>query len=58
MTFAFESFRNGDVPPVRQLNPLAHQAAEAVIEKKVKQKDFESLREIFNASGPRTDPSY
>jgi hypothetical protein len=58
MTFAFNIDLKATIPPVRQLNPLAHQAAEAVIEKKVKQKDFESLREIFNASGPRTDPSY
>ena len=50
MTFAFESFRNGDVPPVRQLNPLAHEAADAVMEKKAKQKDFESLRAFFDRS--------
>lgn len=48
MTFAFESSPSGDIPPVRQLNPLAHQAADAVIEKKAKQKDFESLRAFFN----------
>ena len=48
MTFAFASFPNGDIPPVRQLNPAAHQAADAVIEKKAKQKDFESLRAFFN----------
>ena len=50
MTFAFESFRNGDIPPVRQLNPLAHEAADAVMEKKAKQKDFESLRAFFDRS--------
>jgi hypothetical protein len=48
LTFAFKSFPNGDSPPVRQLNPAAHQAADAVMEKKAKQKDFESLRALFN----------
>jgi hypothetical protein len=49
LTFAFESFPNGCIiPPVRQLNPAAHQAADAVIEKKAKQKDFESLQAFFN----------
>ena len=48
LTFAFKSFPNGDSPPVRQLNPAAHQAADAVMEKKAKQKDFESLQAFFN----------
>jgi hypothetical protein len=58
MTFAFESFPNGDIPPVRQLNPVAHQAADAVMEKKAKQKDFESLRAVFNAGGHGNDSPY
>ena len=49
MTFAFESPNSG-VAPVRQLNPVAHEAADAVIEKKAKQKDFESLRAFFDRS--------
>jgi hypothetical protein len=57
MTFAFKAFPD-TIPPVQQLNSLAHQAAEVIMEKKTKQKDFESLRAIFNASGHRTDPSY
>jgi len=50
MTFAFDSFPNGDIPPVRQLNPVAHQAADAVMEKKAKQKDFESLQAFFDTT--------
>jgi hypothetical protein len=48
MTFAFKISPDRSVPPVQQLNPLAHQAADGVMEKKAKQKDFESLRAFFN----------
>jgi hypothetical protein len=50
LTFAFKSFPNADSPPVQQLNPAAHQAADAVMEKKAKQKDFESLRAFLDRS--------
>ena len=50
MTFAFIIFPDRPIPPVLQLNPLAHQAADAVMEKKAKEKDFESLRLFFDKS--------
>ena len=48
MTFAFKIIPDRPMPPVQQLNPLAHEAADAVMEKKAKQKDFEFLRTFFN----------
>jgi hypothetical protein len=50
MTFAFKVFPDRPMPPVQQLNPLARQAADSVMEKKAKQKDFESLRALFDRS--------
>lgn len=49
MTFAFIIDPNRPMPPVQQLNPLAHQDADSVMEKKAKQKDFESLQPFFNS---------
>ena len=48
MTFAFKVIPDRDMPPVRQLDPLAHQATDAVMEKKAEQKDFESLQAFFD----------
>ena len=50
MTFAFIIDPNRPMPPVQQLNPFAHQDADSVMEKKAKQKDFESLRAFFDTS--------
>lgn len=47
MTFAFIVVPNRPMPPVRQLDPSRTQAADAVMEKKIKEKDFESLQAFF-----------
>ena len=48
MTFSFAHFPGFSSPPVKQLDPTAHEAADFDMSQKEKLEDFKSLRKYFN----------